>query len=88
MPPHGAALDVSALSLCGGELSALGATVVFADEHLDTVWEHVEAAVEVAGDPVLARVGHTLGRLRGVVALVAAEQHDLRAVVLADSRGP
>ncbi len=79
----GAALDVSALSLHAGELSGLAAAVVFADEHLDPVWELAEAAVEVAGDPVLAGVGHALGRLGGVVALVVAEQHDLGAVVLA-----
>jgi len=42
-----------------------------------------EAAVEVAGDPVLAGVAHDLGRAGGVVALVVAEEHDLGPVVLA-----
>ena len=80
---HGAALDVGALALDPGELSGLATVVVFADEHLDLWWELWEAAVEVAGDPVLPAVGHAVGRLGGVVALVVAEEHDLGPVILA-----
>ena len=36
---HGAALDMSALALRAGEMSGLAAVEVFADEHLDPVWE-------------------------------------------------
>ncbi|MGO9959793.1 MAG: hypothetical protein ACLP50_28105 [Solirubrobacteraceae bacterium] len=64
-----------------GELSGLAGVVVVADEHLDPVWESSEAAVEVAGDAVLACVGHAVRGLGRVVALVVAEQHDLGAVV-------
>ncbi len=79
----GPALDVKALAVHMVELSGLVAAVVLADEHFYSVWELAEAAVEVAGDPVLAGVGQALRRLGGVVALVVAEQHDLGAVVLA-----
>ena len=65
------------------QLSGLAATVVLAHEHLDLLGKSQEAGVEVAGDPVPAGFGDALGRLRGVVALVLAEQHDLGAVSLA-----
>jgi hypothetical protein len=78
----GVLLDLVSLAVDASELPAFIADVVLADEHLDLWGESQEAAVEVAGDPGLARVAHASGRLGGVVALVAAEEHDLGAVLL------
>ena len=78
----GALLEVMALAVNLSKLSGLAATVVLADEHLDPLRKSQEPAVEVAGDPVLTSFGDAPGRLRCVVALVLAEQHDLGSVSL------
>lgn len=65
------------------QLSELVAAALLADEHLDRRGEAQEAGVEIAGDPVSARVGDAGRRLGGVVAFVLAEQHHLGAVMVA-----
>src|SRR5450755_2773779 len=81
--PDGVVLEVMLLAVDPSHLSVLVAAVVFAHEHLDLLGKAEEAAVEVAGDPMPPGVGDALRRLRSVVPLVLAEQHDLGAVSLA-----
>jgi hypothetical protein len=76
----GVVLEVMLLAVDPSQLSLLVAAVVFAHEDLDLLGKAEEAAVEVAGDPMPPGVGDALRRLRGVVPLVLAEQHDLGAV--------
>ena len=77
-----ASLEVVLLALDPLQLSGLVSAVLLANQHLDVRREPEEAAVEVAGDPVPAGFGDACRRLRGVVALVLAEQHDLGAVIV------
>ena len=79
----GVPLEVVLLAVDVLQLPGLVAVVLLAHEHLDLRGEPQEAGVEVAGDPVPARLGDARRRLGGVVALVLAEQHDLGAVILA-----
>ena len=78
----GVVLEVVLLTVDPSQGLRVGA-VVFAHEHLDLRREAQEAAVEVAGDPMPSGVCDALRRLRGVVPLVLAEQHNLGAVILA-----
>jgi len=75
----GVPLDVELLTVDPSEMSGLEA-VLLAHEHFDLGGEAQEVAVEVVRDPVPASVAGAVRRLRCVVPLMLAEQHDLRAL--------